>query len=272
MKTSIALPAEHVLVLTASGVDGVAYQFPASAGEESEETIDIPAGTTIGIGQFGGTKRFDVIDCIYSIVHEDDYDGRLNSDTFNDGLTVAGGTMELKGDATVFDDLRFPSNSSNRIAGQEPTVEATSGLLLFSKTQLNTVFALVQLPHSWKEGTTIYPHIHWQKADGGDTNPVVWEVKYKHIPIGGVMDAAWTTEEKDNVVGVTPDDGTADKHLITAFTGISMAGKTISHCILFWVSRLGNDAGDTYDDDARFMEFDVHYEMDTLGSDEEFTK
>jgi len=60
--------------------------------------------------------------------------------------------------------------------------------------------------------------------------------------------------------------------LLTNFTAIPMTGQTLSSCVLLEVARIGGDELDTYAADARLLEFDLHVEIDSLGSAAEFVK
>lgn len=170
-----------------------------------------------------------------------------------------------------WDDLRFPATAINP-PGQvsDPDVEATSGLLLFDGGGTELIYALAQMPHAWSEGTTVVPHVHWQKTTSAAGN-VLWRCRYKMAPIGEVMDAAWTTlADVTEPVDGTPDTDTADMHMISTFGDLDMTDKQISDCILFEISRIGGS--DTYGADARLLEFDIHYQIDASGSFYEFIK
>jgi len=132
------------------------------------------------------------------------------------------------------------------------------------------VFVLYQMPHAWQEGTSIYPHVHWQKTTSA-VGDVAWRCRYKKAPLNAVMDAAWTD------MGIvttpapgTPDVDTADHQIITPFGEVVMSDLDISDSILFELTRVGGDAADTYGADARMLEFDAHYEIIRWGSVEEF--
>lgn len=172
-----------------------------------------------------------------------------------------------------WDDLKFPATAINPPgAASDPDRESTSGMLLFDAAGTELIYALAQMPHGWKEGSTISPHVHWQKTTSAAGN-VAWRLQYKHSPIGEVMDAAWTDLGMvTSPVAGTPDNDTADEHLLTSLGQISMAGYTLSHCMLFQLSRVGGDASDTYGADARLIEFDLHYEIDALGSEQQYIK
>ena len=190
--------------------------------------------------------------------------------TVKENLTVDGDFLLSD---TVWDDLKFPATAINP-PGQasDPDVEASSGLLLFASSGTELIFALAQMPHAWKEGSEISPHVHWQKTTSAAGN-VAWQIRYKIASIAAVMDASWTDLGISTTpVPGTPDINTADYHMITGFDNIDMTGETLSTCILFEVSRVGGDAADTYGADARLLEFDVHYQIDSLGSAEEFSQ
>ena len=177
-------------------------------------------------------------------------------------------------DAVYWDDLRTPASSINPAGSAAPPTEDTTvapGTLLFSAAGLNVVAMLVQLPHNYKEGTTLYPHVHWTKTTAA-AGAVVWQLHYKVAKIGEVMDANFTTLTASQTTAGTPDTDTAEKHLITAFGTISGDGMQISDMLVCEVSRLGNDGADTYGANARLLEFDIHYQQDEPGSRQEFSK
>ena len=173
----------------------------------------------------------------------------------------------------LWDDLRFPVTNINP-PGQasDPDRESTSGLFLFASNGTELIFTLAQMPHSWKEGSEISPHLHWTKTTSA-SGDVAWRMRYKHAAIGSVIDSDWTdggliTDSHPN----TPDNDTADEHLKVELGDMDMTGYKISHCILFEISRVGGDASDTYGADARLLEFDIHYQIDSMGSEAEYEK
>jgi len=192
-----------------------------------------------------------------------------------------GGRLERKTGSsqyhTSWDDLKFPATAINP-PGQatDPDVEADTGLLLFAAAGTELIFTLAQMPHAWSEGSDISPHVHWTKTTSA-AGDVAWKLRYQILPIGQVgsgtgVDGGTVTSP----VSGTPDNDTAWEHLITSFDGIQMSDASsvygLSTCILFELTRVGGDAADTYGADARLLEFDVHYQIDSLGSESEFVK
>ena len=175
---------------------------------------------------------------------------------------------------TLYDDLRFPASAFNPPGlASDPDFDTTNGGFLFAAAGTELVFVSAQLPHGWYEGSILTPHVHWQKTSSAGGN-VVWEFAYKWAPIGEAMDAAFTTITADAPVPTTPDNDTADEHLITSFGDdiLDPAGKQISDMIMMKLSRLGDHEDDTYGADVRLLEFDIHYEIDAFGSAHQFTK
>ena len=169
----------------------------------------------------------------------------------------------------LWDDLRAPASAINpQGQASDPDFDTTFGGLLFSGSGTELVFIQLQFPHTWAEGTYIVPHLHWQKTTSA-AGDVLWRLEYRWAPIGEVMDAAWTTLDAALVPG-TPDNDTANEHLISSFGRVDAPGKKISDMLIMRLSRVGGS--DTYADDARLLEFDVHYQVNSIGSDAEFVK
>lgn len=168
---------------------------------------------------------------------------------------------------TAWDDLRFPAAGINpRGAASDATRNTTDGRLEFSASATNIIAIQAQMPHSWKIGSSISPHIHWTPETTNVGN-VLWKIDYQIANINGVFPGIWTTEAVLAAAG-----GVAAKHLLTEFTDIPMADKTLSCMILILLSRMGADGTDTFTGLAQLNEFDIHYEIDSFGSRQEYVK
>lgn len=183
------------------------------------------------------------------------------------------GFLHLEGDATAWDDLRFPAQGINPVGLSAPpatdTADPYMGSLLFDPATINVVAGIAQMPHNWKEGSAISPHIHWTPTSTGGGN-VVWRFSYMVANINEAFSGSLTV--MDPVIAAAGTD--ANAHLLTSFEpDIDMTGKTIS-CIVMWkLERVANDGtNDTYAADARLLELDFHYEIDSFGSNAMTTK
>lgn len=197
--------------------------------------------------------------------------------SINDALTATSGSLTVNGDLTItgdvtlsdttWDDLRAPATAINP-PGQvsDPDWDNTNGGWLFDPDGIEVLWIIMQLPHNWKEGTDLKPHIHWMPTTT-NTGNVFWQIDYKWTNYLDTDAGTFST-----LTVLDPGDGTALKHQIAAFLAMDGTDKTISSMISIKLSRLGNQGTDTYTGDALLKEFDIHYEIDGFGSDEEYTK
>jgi hypothetical protein len=190
------------------------------------------------------------------------------------------GPPQLSGQETVWDDLMIPGFSV-RVGAVAPDFEpgfvGDASLYMLAFNGISTVeevhFAL-QLPHCWKEGSTIYPHVHFVpwSTNTGDTNARVvrFSLDYTWASINGTFGSKGLfLMDSDPFVPNTSQW----KHLLAKnATGISGAGHTISSMLVCRLFRDGADSVDTYPQDVGFLQFDIHFEVDSLGSDAEYAK
>jgi len=175
-------------------------------------------------------------------------------------------------------DIRIAGLSTRLQGGADPTLSqvwtngaGSAGIYMyeFAKDATNNIFFEIQLPHEWKSGTTVYPHVHWlPKTLGAAGKLVQWGLEYMLIPFGGVAAANSTI-----ITGKThmPTDTTLDalRHYVTSIgSGINMSAITDTSpmfmCRLFRDGTAGA-GNDDYDDTCYLMEFDLHIETWRLG-------
>lgn len=168
-----------------------------------------------------------------------------------------------------WEDLRSPASAINP-AGQAAgaDIDETDSSLLFASNATETCAIITQMPHGWREGSEIHPHIHWCKttdAAGG----VCWQIRYRVIGIGDTPPdwSDWQDrEDRTETVGANQN------HILDEFPAIDMTGQTVSCVISVQIQRDHDATEDTYEADAKLWEFDFHYQVDSLGSIEEYTK
>ena len=168
-----------------------------------------------------------------------------------------------------WDDDRYPATGIS-IGGLStpPDIETDTGLFLFDSVAIETFSVLAQMKHARKEDSNIIPHIHWRKvtsAAGG----VVWSLRYKWWNNNEEEPGSWSSI-------ITATDvwtiGSNQLTNIATFGEIDGTGKGLSSLFLAQVGRLPTDAADTYGADAKMYEFDIHFQADTMGSQQEYTK
>lgn len=173
-----------------------------------------------------------------------------------------------------WDDLRSPASGIDPVGqASAPDRDTETGHLLFDKNSTETIVIFKQFPHYWAEGTDIEMHLHWIKEA---TGVVVWQAEYKWYNIGGEWPAAYTTLTQSEVSPESGDYGDASPafniHVMSDFGFIAGTGKTVSSMIEVKLSRLGGNGSDNYDQDVRFLEFDIHALFTGHGSETEYSR
>jgi len=172
-----------------------------------------------------------------------------------------------------WEDLRVPLDKAKAQGSNIPDFiqfKSTGGstgvfAYAFDKNTEQELHFTIQLPHSYAQGTDLVPHVHWSPP-GALLGNVIWGLEYTISNING--DFGDTT-----IVYCTGStDGTAYKHFLTNFDKIADPGITISSMIVCRIFRAAGETADTLDSDAFALEFDVHYQMNSLGSQAEGAK
>ena len=185
----------------------------------------------------------------------------------------ADGTMRKVGAATTFDDLPPTPIIGAKLGATAPTLATfISDVEQYTFDATNDyVIGATELIHGWKEGTTIYPHIHWAtNGSEGTAKGVKWQLKYTIADYMGNFSAQATL-----TVDIPIPAGTADrKHFISGFTP-TIAGTNyhIGTYILWRLERVATaEAGGEPAADPFALALGIHVECDTTGSRALFTK
>lgn len=178
-------------------------------------------------------------------------------------------------EAIAWDDLRVPASATTLVAGTgtpaTPTVNAGSRIAFnFIEGNTDYVWFTAQLPHGYKEGTDIVPHVHWFPVVAGTSGQEVrWSLSYSWTNVGDTFPVVSTIHATTIVVG---DVTTQFDHCITAFDALDGTGKEISSMLLCGLFRNSGHANDTLAEDAAMVEVDFHFQMNSMGSQGAFTK
>lgn len=181
-------------------------------------------------------------------------------------------TIELA--ETVWDEIRVPWTSTyfdaTLVNPWGAYIVGSIPLLWFiASGDLSTAF-VVRLPHDWKEGTNLYPHVHWSPlvtADGTPANQVVkWTLEYSWANNG--TDLPGSTTESMTVHSPADANVVKGRVYTTAFSAITPGANSdeISSTLVGRLMRYGTDASDTYENYAGLISLDFYYEIDTIGS------
>ena len=182
------------------------------------------------------------------------------------GLASAGVASDLIEASPRWTDLMVP-DTQFRAGTAAPTLTVFLGgtrVLAFSSG--DEVLFEVQMPHSWALGTALSPHIHlsFPNATAGQ---YVFGLEYTIAKIGDVFPPTVSIE-----TAITAAPGVANKHAVLALPSIDMAAFAGLSTMI--VARLYRKTGvaSAYPQTIFLLEFDYHYQMDTLGSTQEFVK
>lgn len=175
------------------------------------------------------------------------------------------GSFQLEGTATQWDDLRVSLAVTKKGTLSKPHDYLLHGIYYtyaFEDDETEDVIFFVQLPHSYKLRSAIYPHVHWFPTESG-TGTVKWGLSYSWANYQSAIPNPTTIYATDNALGQY-------RHSIAQFPAISGTGKNISSMLCCRLYR--NATADTYGHDAGILEFDFHFEINTLGSRQEYVK
>jgi hypothetical protein len=170
-----------------------------------------------------------------------------------------------------WDDLRVSASATRVPAVNAPALTknmdngaGSVGIwqLNFAAGARNDIFAEFQLPHARKTDSDMLLHFHWIPLtnNGGD---ILWECELTLANLSTTFPVSAT-----GVLQVTTLNAGArvNQNVHTPLTQISGQGVGMSAFVVVRLSRLGADLADTYTGEAALLGVDLHYEIDTLGS------
>lgn len=207
--------------------------------------------------------------------------GFSNAVTFEDNVTIEG-TTTFKGVVTFEDtgtywlDEKGQLSSAKIASPSSKVVQDSAESAYYFKddaTPSDYLWVNIQLNHDRKLTSKIYPHLHWWQTSATIPN---WLVSYRWQIQGQVKttdwsSVPWTTHAFEWTTGTL--------NQITSFTAITPpSGSGLSDILQIRIIRdtanasgllAGSDglAGNVYVND-----FDIHKEIDTLGSNTEYSK
>lgn len=158
------------------------------------------------------------------------------------------------------DDMRVPLDKGSNSAALGPILGSPGPEIWFFRNNegKEAMSFTAQLPHNWKEGTTIYPHIHWIPKITAPGN-MKWNLDYSWANSDGTFSSITT------ISVVVNGSFTQNKQLMTNLTngntGISGTGKTISSILVCRIWRDSSDSEDTYSGDAGGLSMDFHISL-----------
>lgn len=161
----------------------------------------------------------------------------------------------------VDDDLRVPLDKGSASASLE-YFSGSSGPQIWvfrNNAAVEAMSFTLQLPHNWKDGTTIYPHIHWIPRATATGN-IKWNLDYTWANLNTGTFSAITT-----ISGINTGPFTINQHLLADIgTGINGTGMTYSSVLICRIWRDSSATEDTYNADAAGLSMDFHISIKDL--------
>lgn len=159
-----------------------------------------------------------------------------------------------------WDDLRFPFQQAVRAALIKPDYdEVNIGLLFPQNVVTEYVLMIAQMPHSYKIGSDVSPHVHYVQTVAAVPT---FTLEYRWYDLGDTIPAFATIQTTTTPVVTTAYSAT--RHQKLSFPDITGAGITgISSIIDMKLYRDDN----VVVGDILFKELDIHYILDSIASE-----
>lgn len=165
-------------------------------------------------------------------------------------------------DVGKWEDLRFPAAGLKAPGVNPPGYDTFKGginIYWFDKATDESLHLQAQLPHSWKPGTALLPHIHWTST-ASSTTIVRWGLEYVIGDVATAFSTAKFLYVNDNPKGI--------KYHELALLGAIPLTTHIGPSLMLSARlfRHASNAADAYNADAGLLEFDLHYKVGSLGT------
>lgn len=180
-------------------------------------------------------------------------------------LTITGNdALTFTEDATIFEDFVVPVTQARKGSNNYPAFDETEcAYAMPVSSPSHVLYINLQLPHKWKMGSTIYPHVHWIQARN---ELPVFKLLYRWIDTGVVV-PEWSSAFTMNALIAAYPGGTVGQ-ISNNLTGIAGTNHTLSSVLQVKLYRDDSAYGAT----LFLTSFDIHFESDGLGSRYEYIK
>lgn len=173
------------------------------------------------------------------------------------------------GGVTAWDDLRAPATAINPTGiVSPPSYDATHVGYSFSPTGDNRIDLIFQLPHGWKKGTNIHPHIHMRGLSNSNGNIIIQ--LYTSWSNSSGVQPDFTIVNTNIIMSNGSGNIVLKEHIVGLGNSVPNVLSNESSCVKYKMLRLGSAAGDTYTGDMLLDEFDCHYQVEKAGSPQEW--
>ncbi len=190
----------------------------------------------------------------------------------NSNLIVeADGTIRMDSSATVWNDISVKLDKGSNSASLQ-YLSGSSGPEIWyfrNNSGIESMSFTIQMPHGWKEGSTIYAELYWTpRITSLAGENIEWNFEYSWANKSSTIQAVTIS----TVINYGPFTANTLQEKGLTPSGISGLGKTISSLLICRIWRNSGNPSDTYPSDAGVLSVDFDYELDTFGSREKEDK
>lgn len=177
-------------------------------------------------------------------------------------------TYTMSGSATVWKDIMFPMAPPKTTGAGNPSLVTFHGNFRGYAFAINDThdFDPQEFQHDGKQGSTAYCHLHWiSRTNVGAIRTIKWRCELSQTNFGAAFPVATVHEVEISIPANTP----ANTHFATdlsTFTTLNIASMML--CKITRIASSGTEPAD----DPVILGMHYHYELDTIGSREIFTK
>lgn len=177
---------------------------------------------------------------------------------------------------TVWDDMRMGSFTAKLPTSNYPSWDkiaddgaGSTGIYGYNFSDGDYLFMQTQFSHKYKYGTDIHPHIHFlcdTDVDPSDNFGIGIEYIWHNI-----TDSITTSTIVETTIPTGVNSSYQHQLVELGSTDIDGTGKTLSSLFMCRIYRFAA-LTDNYAGGVIITDFDIHFEMDAIGSDQEYVK
>lgn len=166
----------------------------------------------------------------------------------------------------VWDDIQFSVSTGKVPAANFPDYDSFTANTMAYKFDIGDYIDLEsnELPHWWKEGTDVYPHIH-VALDGANASGGSYFAKFT-IYLAYAKDGGDFTEVEQDIEIEIPDGSVDLQHFIEGDMAVDFSSLTIGSQVNPRVERIAATGGAEYPNHIFILQVGLHAEKDSRGS------
>lgn len=166
---------------------------------------------------------------------------------------------------TVWEDLRFPSTRIRQGATAKPDFDTTDiGLLFPQNDDTEVAYINAQYPHAYKFTTDACPHVHFVQAT---SLLPTFKMDVRWIENGGDSTVSFATYSTEDAGALAYTSGS----ILQILDFPCVDGSAVDSLSSMMDIKLYRD-DNVVSGDVLVKEFDIHYQLDSVGSRQEYTK